>query len=242
MLPLHIALYTVLSTALAFAAVELGLCAFIAWAYSGYIEEDYYSYALGEYVTDTVKVHPPAIIDFMLFAGSWTIIVSAVALLLPWFYARRGAVSAKLNRTVGIILAVVYFVTMVFWLAAFADLANVTLGYYVNAYFDAMLAFAVLLWITFIGLFILSILALCGVLYSDWAGYQSLRQPRDDKDVVPGYGMPMHENPAPPPQFSSHYDAPQLQAGGQHNVSHSALNSALEYSGASAHNLQASHA
>ena len=47
-------------------------------------------------------------------------------------------------------------------------------------------------------LFILSILALCGVLFSDWLGYQSMRNTEagDAPQEVREAGLPVHDVPA----------------------------------------------
>ncbi|KAI2758326.1 hypothetical protein DTO006G1_6842 [Penicillium roqueforti] len=63
-----------------------------------------------------------------------------------------------------------------------------------SSYYNTVIAFGVLLWLLFIALVIFTSLAMCGVLVSDWAGYQSLRKEK-------GVGMnqtragPAHEVP-----------------------------------------------
>jgi hypothetical protein len=140
MLALNIILYALLGTSLVFAIVELGLSAFVVSAFANTTQE---VETWGGFVDVNVKA--PAIVDFMVFASLWTILVAVAAVLLPWFYTRKGSVTPKLNTVLGASLVAGYAVTMIFWLAAFADLAT-----YVNAiadsYFGALIAFAVLLW------------------------------------------------------------------------------------------------
>jgi hypothetical protein len=139
MLALNIILYALLGTSLVFAIVELGLSAFVVSAFDTTQEVETWGGLVD------VHVKAPAIVDFMLFASLWTILIAVAAVLLPWFYTRKGSVTPKLNTILAASFVAVYSVTMVFWLAAFADLAT-----YVNviadSYFDALIAFAVLLW------------------------------------------------------------------------------------------------
>ncbi|KAJ5951610.1 uncharacterized protein N7479_010023 [Penicillium vulpinum] len=176
MLALSIVLYALLGTSLVFAIIELGLSAFIVAAYSGAHEittwNAYSGYSYGQ-----VNLDPPAILVFLVFSSVWTIFVTVAALVLPWYYTRKGSVTAKLNTVLSATFVAVYFVTMVFWLACFADLASLLGGgTSVNPYYNAVLAFGVLLWLLFVALVVFTILAMCGVLVSDWAGYQSLRK------------------------------------------------------------------
>jgi hypothetical protein len=68
-------------------------------------------------------------------------------LVLPWFYARKGAVTSKLNGILGVTFIVLYFVTFVFWLACFADIeAELGGGVSWSDYLNAVIAFGVLLW------------------------------------------------------------------------------------------------
>ncbi|KAJ5120990.1 uncharacterized protein N7515_008951 [Penicillium bovifimosum] len=170
MLALNIILYALLGTSLVFAIVELGLSAYVTSISSGTVSNGYYYY----------DVDPPAIVIFLVFSSVWTILVTIAALVLPWHYGRKGLVSAKLNTVLAAIFVAVYFVTMVFWLACFADLANIVSGYTnIDPYYSAVLAFGVLLWLLFLALVVLTILAMCGVLVSDWAGYHSLRKNKE---------------------------------------------------------------
>lgn len=140
MLVLNIVLYSLLGTSFVFAIVELGLSAFVVSAFDNTTQE-YDTW--GGYVN--VKVKAPAIVSFMVFASLWTMLITVAALVLPWFYTRKGSVTPKLNTILAASFVAVYFVTMVFWLASFADLATY-LDYTSNEYYNAMIAFAVLLW------------------------------------------------------------------------------------------------
>lgn len=146
MLALHIALYVLLGTCLAFAIVELGLSAYVASIWSG--DRETYTWNPYEgYVYTTVHVSAPGILIFIVFSACWTILVSAAALVLPWFYTRKGAVTGKLNTILGVFSIVVYFITSVFWLACFADIeAQLGGGTSYSDYLNAVIAFAVLLW------------------------------------------------------------------------------------------------
>lgn len=145
MIALHIALYTILATSLVFAIIELGLCAYVATFYGGTYQE--YSYnASGGYSYQDVKVSTPSIVAFLIFSAVWTILITLGGVVLSWFYTRKG-VSEKISTILGIVFAVVYFVTMVFWLACFADIASYLDGFTsFNDYYNAVIAFAVLLW------------------------------------------------------------------------------------------------
>ncbi|CAG8891661.1 unnamed protein product [Penicillium nalgiovense] len=127
MMALSIILCLLLGTSLAFAIVELGLSAFIAAAYSGTQRVTTWS-AYSGYSYRQVDVDPPAILVFLVFSSVWTILVTVAALVLPWYYNRKGFVSAKLNTVLAAIFVALYFVTMVFWLACFADLATLLGG------------------------------------------------------------------------------------------------------------------
>jgi hypothetical protein len=145
MLALHIALYVLLGTALLFAIVELGLSAYVVSGYSGSFEE----YTCNGFSCgyQTVKVSTPGILAFLVFVSLWTMIVSVAAAVLPWFYARKGNVTSKLNMILGISTIVVYFITSVFWLACFADIVTIFgAGNVYSDYLNAVVAFAVLLW------------------------------------------------------------------------------------------------
>ncbi|CAG8146032.1 unnamed protein product [Penicillium salamii] len=204
---LNIILYALLGTSFVFAIVELGLSAFVVSA----VEHTEYD-TWGGYV----KVKAPAIVGFMVFASLWTMLIAVAALVLPWYYTRKGSVTPKLNTVLAASFVAGYFVTMVFWLAAFADLATY-LDYVSNEYYNAMIAFAVLLWfvsrvlvyvtmliyspvhrILFIALLVFTILAMCGVMNSEWAGYRPVRN-KVNAPVEPAHDLPMSTYPVNSP-------------------------------------------
>lgn len=137
---LHTALYVLLGTAFAFAVIELGL--------SGYIESQYgsYDYYSGSY-RHRINVSSPPIVGFLIFCSVWTMLVTGGALFSSWFFTRRGPVARSFNFIMAIVHMLLYFVTMVFWLAGFADMAALLGGrVYGSDYANAIIAFGVLLW------------------------------------------------------------------------------------------------
>ncbi|KAF3385525.1 hypothetical protein F1880_001748 [Penicillium rolfsii] len=205
MLVLHIVLYVLLGTALTFAIIELGLSAYVASAFTGTSEAYTWDPYRG-YVYTTVHQSAPGILIFIIFTACWTILLCGAALGLPWHYARKGAVTSKLNTILGVTFIVLYFVTFVFWLASFADIeADLGGGVSWSDYLNAVIAFAVLLWLIFMALFILAILAVCGVLVSDWAGYQSMKKRAVDPEqpevstvpAAPANEVPIGTAPVP---------------------------------------------
>jgi Membrane-associating domain. len=139
MFALHTALYALLGTSLVFAIIELGLSAYVTSEAEG-------TYNVGDGLGyKTVKVHPPAIYDFLLFSSVWTILITGAAFFLPRFFARK-ARSLSTDKAISGALIAMYFVTSVFWLAGFADIANELDGYTGFDYLNAIIAFGVLLW------------------------------------------------------------------------------------------------
>lgn len=146
MLALHIALWALLGTCLAFSIIELGLVAYVASIWGGTQQIPNWDPYQG-YVYPNIHVETPGIVDFLLFSACWSILASAAAVVLPWFYTRKGAVTTKLNTILGISSCVVFFITSVFWLAGFADIASLLDGWTSTSdYLNAVIAFAVLLW------------------------------------------------------------------------------------------------
>lgn len=143
MLAPHIVLYALLGTSLGFAIIELGVSAHVASFWTG--TQSYYDPYSG--VNYNVHVSTPPILNFLLFASIWTMVVAAAALVLPWFFSRKGAVTSKFNTILGVTFAAIYFMTQVFWLASFADIAT-SLGGGISPFgsLNALIAFAVLLW------------------------------------------------------------------------------------------------
>jgi len=140
MLALNIVLYALWGTSLLFAIVELGLSAFVVSSFQNSTQE---VETWGGFVD--VKVKAPAIVDFMVFSSLWTILVTVAAVVLPWYYTRKGSVTPKLNTILASSFVAAYSVTMVFWLASFADLATYW-NVIADSYNGALIAFAVLLW------------------------------------------------------------------------------------------------
>ncbi|KAJ5605286.1 hypothetical protein N7510_010440 [Penicillium lagena] len=233
MLALDIALYAILGTSLVFSIIELGLAAYVASAWTGAHQVSYYNPWEGGYSYENVNISAPPILDFLIFTAVWTMLVTGASLFLPWFFTRKGF-SSKLNTILGIVFTAVYFVTMVFWLAAFADITSyLGGGTSTSDYLNAVIAFAVLLWLLFMALFILIILTLCGVLASEWAGYQSLRKSRAAD--APAHDVPMSTTPVVASDLSTRdaealHNQPQL-----HNASSPSAGQSAEPSGESTH-------
>ncbi|OXV07767.1 hypothetical protein Egran_04469 [Elaphomyces granulatus] len=173
MRPLDIILLILLPLSLAFAAVELGLSAYGVHSSSGTVESICFVPFIG-YGDCDVKLKPPAIIIFIVFASAWTLLTVGGGFLLSLLVGKNNPVGA--NKWLAPILITLYGINMVFWLAAFADVVS-QLGGEVDAtaIINAGVAFAVLLWITFTALFILTILGVCDVLKSSFVGYMSLK-------------------------------------------------------------------
>lgn len=146
MLALDIALWALLGTCLAFSIIELGLAAYVASIWDGTQRAPYWDPYQG-YVYSSFHVETPGIVDFLLFSACWSILASVAAVVLPWFYTRKGPASAQLNTILGVASSVVFFITSVFWLACFADIASLLAGEISTSdYLNAVIAFAVLLW------------------------------------------------------------------------------------------------
>jgi hypothetical protein len=141
---LEISFLALKGTALVFSIVELGLVAYLVWGFGQTYSVRSYIYGYG-YTYDTVKGTVPSVIAFLMFDAVWTVLVSAAVLVVPILFHWRNATGH--NNWLAPTLIVVYFVTLVFWLAGFADLATI-LGPGVNygSHVDAVLAFAILLW------------------------------------------------------------------------------------------------
>lgn len=50
----------------------------------------------------------------------------------------------------------------------------------------------------FVALLVFTILAMCGVMVSDWAGYQSIRKNKANEPVESAHDLPMSKSPAAP--------------------------------------------
>jgi hypothetical protein len=135
-----------------FAVIELGLAGHIASAGSGSRRmpvpdsSSFYGYTF-----KTVKVSVPAIVAFVIFTAVWTMLVSVAAILLPWFFRTKAGAGSRLSTMLTGALGGLYFVTMVFWLASFADIAARLDGVGATSdYYNAVIAFAVLLWYVYV--------------------------------------------------------------------------------------------
>ncbi|KAH1545131.1 hypothetical protein KXX57_004850, partial [Aspergillus fumigatus] len=135
-----------LGVAFVFAVIELGLGGHIASISTGSRKIPFYdpSSSWG-YSYKTIKYSVPGIVAFQIFTSVWTMLVSVAAFLLPWFLRVKAAPGTRLNTIITGALGGAYFVTMVFWLACFADIAT-KLGELgaTSDYYNAVIAFAVL--------------------------------------------------------------------------------------------------
>ncbi|RVX68816.1 hypothetical protein B0A52_07471 [Exophiala mesophila] len=107
---------------------------------------------------------------FLVFASLWTILVTAFFILFPMFSRRSGGGEARCMSPLTLVLNAV---TMIFWLAGFAAVADM----YISApggTTGAILAFGVMLWLIFLALLVLNVLAAFGILRSDRLGHGRL--------------------------------------------------------------------
>jgi hypothetical protein len=141
MLTLSIILLSLLSTALAFSLVELGLMAYAVWGFS---QDVAVSYLCGfDVCYNTVKGSVPDVAAFLMFCAVWSTLASATAIGVPLFFHSRNGHHHNSWLAPGLI--VLYFLSWLFWLAGFADLANI-IGTYGTSIMNAVLAFAILSW------------------------------------------------------------------------------------------------
>ena len=118
------------ATALLFSIIELGISAYIVDVTSRnyYGTSDIYSYTL--------------------FCSIWTILVAGFLVAFP-IVSRRGGnsiQSANHERWMAPLTIALNALTMIFWLAAFAALADRYNGFSPGGVAGAQLAFAVMLW------------------------------------------------------------------------------------------------
>ncbi|KAH2786644.1 hypothetical protein KXV54_005085 [Aspergillus fumigatus] len=148
-----------LGVAFVFAVIELGLGGHIASISTGSRKIPFYdpSSSWG-YSYKTIKYSVPGIVAFQIFTSVWTMLVSVAAFLLPWFLRVKAAPGTRLNTIITGALGGAYFVTMVFWLACFADIATKL---------DELL---------FVALFVIVVLAILGILECDAPGYAGMRK------------------------------------------------------------------
>jgi hypothetical protein len=144
MLALHLTLYALLGAGLVFAVIELGLVAYTISTIDTTEEIPVYD-GFGDISYETVHIKTPDVLSFLLFCAVWTLVVGGAALVLPVFFRRRG--QHGFNPWFAPLLIVIYFMTWVFWLAGFADLANLLGGWISDTAFgSAIVAFGVLEW------------------------------------------------------------------------------------------------
>ncbi|GMG39065.1 unnamed protein product [Aspergillus oryzae] len=140
--------FVLLSTTFVFAVVELGLTGHLVSYFSQGSKEYRYDPSRNGYTSQTVTVAVPPILAFILFNSVWTMLVSAATAVIPWVFRTKADTNAALNKLITIGLLVLYFMTTVFWLASFADMAA-RLSYAAGKsdYVNAVIAFAVLIWL-----------------------------------------------------------------------------------------------
>ncbi|KAE8377590.1 hypothetical protein BDV26DRAFT_208362 [Aspergillus bertholletiae] len=166
---------SLLSAAFVFAVIELGLTGYVVSLFTQGSTEYRYDPWSNEYSTQKVKIAVPSILAFMLFNSVWTMLVTAAAAIIPWVFRTRAATGTALDRLIAIGFLTLYSVTSVFWLASFADIAaSFAYAFFQSDYVNAIIAFAVLLWLLFCALIVVVVLAMCGVLKSDIPGYRPL--------------------------------------------------------------------
>ncbi|KOC16425.1 integral membrane protein [Aspergillus flavus AF70] len=167
--------FVLLSTTFVFAVVELGLTGHLVSYFSQGSKEYRYDPSRNGYTSQTVTVAVPPILAFILFNSVWTMLVSAATAVIPRVFRTKADTNPALNKLITIGLLVLYFVTTVFWLASFADMAA-RLSYAAGKsdYVNAVIAFAVLIWFLFCALTLVVVLGICGVFKSDLPGYRAL--------------------------------------------------------------------
>ncbi|KAF4208109.1 hypothetical protein CNMCM8980_007424 [Aspergillus fumigatiaffinis] len=167
-----------LGVAFVFAVIELGLGGHIASVSTGSRKIPVYdSSSSWGYSYKTIKFSVPGIVAFQIFTAVWTMLVSVAAFLLPWFLRVKAAPGTRLHTIITGALGGVYFMTMVFWLACFADIAAKLGGLGASSdYYNAVIAFAVLSWLLFVALFVIVVLAVLGILECDAPGFAGMRK------------------------------------------------------------------
>jgi ABC-type multidrug transport system fused ATPase/permease subunit len=157
---------SLLGFGLASSIVELGLDAYGVWFYGRSVTYEYYcGYSICD---ETYKGKVPDVISFLMFTAVWSTLATAVAIGLPLHYHKRDA--HHHNKWLAPTLIVLYFLTWVFWLAGFAYLAYLV-GSASTGIIAAILAFAVINWLLYTAIFILSFLAIFDIMQGEWPGY-----------------------------------------------------------------------
>ncbi len=125
---LDLPIFVLLITSLIFSIIELGLSAYIVSLTSS-------------------RLYSNSVYDYLLFCSIWSLLVTGF--LLIWSYLARARSPITKNSSENWLAPVTLalnFITMIFWLAAFASLANMYGGYNPQNQAGAQLAFAVMLW------------------------------------------------------------------------------------------------
>ncbi|KAH8690906.1 integral membrane protein [Talaromyces proteolyticus] len=170
---LSIVILSLLTTGLVFALIEIGLVGYGIHVLTGSYEVPVYCDSFSYDVCyESVKGKSPDVTSLLMFCAVWTTLVSGAALGYPLYLHQNNG--HHHNSWLAPTLIIVYFLTWVFWLAGFADLAYL-IGTYGTPIMNAVLAFAVLSWILFMALFIFSFLAIFDVMEGEWPGYLVLK-------------------------------------------------------------------
>ena len=125
---LNLIIFVLLTIAFFFTIIELGLSAYLVSITAS-------------------RLYSNSTYDYLLFCSIWTLL--ATGFLLIWGYLARSKSHIDKNsseRWLAPVTLVLNFITMVFWLAAFASLADMYNGYNPQGSSGAQLAFAVMLW------------------------------------------------------------------------------------------------
>lgn len=151
MIALDIVTLVLLGTSAVFSIIELGLSAYIvsigtAQVYE-YWDPNYAGTGYGGYQFGTRKGGAPDEVNFLLFCSLWTLLLAPALIILPIFWASKSRIAGKDIHTIfGPLTLALHAITMVFWLAGFAALANLYGGVNPQDIPGALLAFAILLW------------------------------------------------------------------------------------------------
>lgn len=202
MLLLSVIVLSLLSTALAFSLVELGL---VAYAVHYYDQSETISYYCGylEECDETIHGTVPDIVAFLMFCAVWSVLITAIAIWLPFHYHKRDGHHHNSWLAPGLI--VVYFVTWVFWLAGFADLAYLY-GSNARDIPAAILAFAVLNWLVYMALFIFSFLAIFDVLRGEWPGYLVMQSRSSGAEAPATSSAPAFTGAPAEPKYEANHE------------------------------------
>lgn len=124
-----LAVLALLATAVVFSIIELGLS-----AHAVDVTSDFYYKTNDRY-------------SYLVFCSVWTLLVTAFLIAFP-FVSRRNSSNqaAHHERWLTPLTLVLNTVTMIFWLAGFAALADLYGDYSPHGEPGALLAFAVMLW------------------------------------------------------------------------------------------------